>query len=166
MNKYTIKRWAQHLVNEQRIWEARQRDRLKNAPTQVIVECPAIFATTVTTPLQPKEVEKTIIVYDGIFIDVNRPKTDKEKWKAYKRLVWKITNQQPVKRLKHSEKRGFHNYHLDHKVSIWYGYKNSVDPHVIGSIKNLEFIPWKDNFKKAIKCNFNGNQSLQTTLFI
>lgn len=58
------------------------------------------------------------------------PLSDKQLWLKYKRLVWKITEKQPIKRLDNFDKRGFKGYHLDHKVSIWYGYKNKIDPQI------------------------------------
>lgn len=160
MNKHTIKRWAQHLVTEQIAWEARQAQRkMDSILGDGITHTPTII---IMCKPKPYKQERIIIVIDEpLFIIDN-----KKKWKEYKHLAWKITDQQPVKRLKNADKRGFRNYHLDHKVSVWYGYKNSIDPYVIGNINNLEFIPYKDNMKKNTKCTFNADQSLQTTLFI
>ncbi len=91
---------------------------------------------------------------------------EKGLWRKYKRLVWKITKKQNLKKLSNFENRGFKNYHLDHKVSIWYGYKNKLDPKMIGSIDNLEFIPYKDNMIKSTKCNFKNTKCLQSVIFI
>ena len=44
-------------------------------------------------------------------------------------------------------------YHLDHKYSITEGFKNKVPPKVIGSIYNLEFIPYNVNVSKGTKCS-------------
>ena len=91
---------------------------------------------------------------------------DKSKWKKYRALVWEITEAQPLKKLPNFEKRGFNEYHLDHKVSIWYGFKNHIDPKVIGSIDNLEFIPAKQNALKNTRCNFKGFKGTQTVIFV
>lgn len=91
---------------------------------------------------------------------------EKQLWRKYRNLVWKITERQSLRKLENYEKRSFLGYHLDHKVSIWYGYKNKIDPYLIGSIHNLEFIPHKENLKKSIKCNFKGTRAIQTVMYI
>ncbi len=94
------------------------------------------------------------------------PLCDKKLWQKYRRLVWKITEKQPIKKLPNHDKRAFKGYHLDHKVSIWYGYKNKIDPKLIGSIHNLEFIPHYDNMRKGIRCNFKDARAFQLVAFI
>lgn len=101
----------------------------------------------------PKEVKKL-------------PSCEKQLWRKYRRLVWKITEKQNLKKLPNFDKRGFTNYHLDHKVSIWYGYKHKLDPKLIGGIDNLELIPYKENMLKATKSNFKGAKCLQTVMFV
>jgi DNA invertase Pin-like site-specific DNA recombinase len=75
----------------------------------------------------------------------------------YKSEVMKITRQQPICELLNYDKRGVSGvdgaYHLDHKFSISEGFKNGILPKIIGNIKNLEFIPWKENVKKRTKCS-------------
>jgi hypothetical protein len=94
------------------------------------------------------------------------PKCERSLWQSYKKRVWNITKKQAIHKLPNFEKRGFHDYHLDHKVSVWYGFKNKLDPKMVGGIANLEFIYWKENFKKSIKCDFSRKPNLQTILFI
>lgn len=93
------------------------------------------------------------------------PKKKNKEWRDYKQLVWGITESQDLKRLKHHEKRAFRGYHLDHKISIWYGYKNNLDPKLIGGIDNLEFIPHNENEVKGRGCNFKNAKCLQSVLF-
>lgn len=92
--------------------------------------------------------------------------TDKQRWRKYRRLVWKITESQRISKLPNYEKRAFTGYHLDHKVSIWYGFKNKIDPKLIGSIHNLEFIYYKDNMLKSTKCNFKATVAIQTVMYV
>lgn len=80
--------------------------------------------------------------------------TQKTEWKKYRRNAWKITNTQPLHELPNIENRGYKNMHLDHKISIWYGFKNNIPFEVIGHISNLEMIPYKDNMLKGTKCKF------------
>ena len=79
------------------------------------------------------------------------------KYYKYELEVLKITRQQPIKSLSNYDKRGNSGvdgaYHLDHKFSIIEGFKNNVKPEIIGNIKNLEFIPWKENLNKRAKCS-------------
>lgn len=93
-------------------------------------------------------------------------KANKQLWIKYRRLVWKITERQNLKKLKNYEKRAFTGFHLDHKVSIWYGFKNKIDPKLIGDIYNLEFIHHKENMRKWKGCNFENNRAIQTVLYV
>jgi hypothetical protein len=74
-------------------------------------------------------------------------------YKKYKKLVWRITNQNDLTTLENHEKRGSHrkdkkSYHLDHIFPISQGYFYNIDPNLIGDIKNLRFIPWLENVSK------------------
>lgn len=52
--------------------------------------------------------------------------------------------------------RGFkHGYDLDHRVSKIHGFKNSIQPQVIGHISNLKIITSTDNRKKQHKSNLD-----------
>ena len=53
------------------------------------------------------------------------------------------------KKIKNSELRGKkYGYALDHKYSIYDGFKNDVDPEIISHWKNLECIPELENSRK------------------
>lgn len=84
------------------------------------------------------------------WLEYNNWKEDKQR---YYKEVWRITNQQPLYLLPNFDKpRGragsANAYQLDHIVSISNGFKNQIDPEVIGSIQNLQFIPWLENIQK------------------
>jgi transposase len=83
-------------------------------------------------------------------------------FKEYKKKVISITNKQPIYKLLNYNKRGVSgvddNYHLDHKFSILRGFKEKIDPNIIGEIKNLEFIPWEENVKKRTNCSITINE--------
>lgn len=77
-------------------------------------------------------------------------------WKRYYNKVQRITNQQPIQLLENYNKRGRAKagtdaYHLDHIISIKYGFDNNIDPYNIGNISNLRMIPWIENLKKSSK---------------
>ena len=67
--------------------------------------------------------------------------------------VWNITNKQPLHILENYEKRGkakkgTDNYQVDHIIPIIYGYKKNISPNIIGDMKNLRMIHWKENIKR------------------
>ena len=71
------------------------------------------------------------------------------KFKQYRKQVEKITKKQPLHQLENFEKRGRNKYHLDHILSISYGFHNGIEPELIGNIFNLRFIPYKSNLQKS-----------------
>ena len=46
-------------------------------------------------------------------------------------------------------------YQIDHKTSIKEGYDKNIDPKIIGSVSNLQTIPWRVNSVKGTKTNVN-----------
>ena len=71
-----------------------------------------------------------------------------QRYKKYKALVLKVTRKQPLYQLVNYDKRGRFKYHLDHIISIKFGFNNNIDPEIIGHISNLQYIPYIDNIKK------------------
>lgn len=69
----------------------------------------------------------------------------------YKREVWKLTEEQPLHTLPNIEKRSFKGYHLDHKVSIWDGFKKGLPINQVADISNLRMIPAHENMLKGRK---------------
>lgn len=51
--------------------------------------------------------------------------------------------------------RGFRGYHIDHKISIWYGFRNNFLPEQIAALSNLRMLFHKDNMLKGIKSDFS-----------
>jgi len=73
----------------------------------------------------------------------------------YYTLVRTISEKQPLHLLENFDKpRGRAGksgmYHLDHMISINYGFKNNIDPKIIGHISNLQFITWQENLQKGV----------------
>lgn len=73
-----------------------------------------------------------------------------EREKYYK-AVWRVTKRQPLHMLENFEHRGRTTYHLDHKMSIIYGFLNNIPADIIGHIDNLQMLPYKENLKKGGK---------------
>ncbi len=74
----------------------------------------------------------------------------------YKRVIY-FTNKQSLHTLLNFETRGLAGiegaHHVDHKVSIKYGFENNIPPYIIGNINNLEMLPWRDNLYKSSNCS-------------
>jgi len=82
---------------------------------------------------------------------------DKDEFSKYKYTVQSLTNKNDLSILENFDKnRGLCGvdgaYQLDHIMSIKYGFDNNIDPELISSIENLQFIPWKENRSKGIHC--------------
>jgi hypothetical protein len=71
--------------------------------------------------------------------------------KQYKELVWKLTELQDLKSLPNYEKRGWKNYHLDHVFPICKCFKLGIPAEICSDLRNLRFIPYKDNLEKGVK---------------
>jgi len=98
----------------------------------------------------------------GHWMDRNL-KTDFE---LYYAQVTKYTNKQDISLLQNHEHRGRAGiegaFHLDHKVSIRYGFINHIPPYIIGHINNLEMLPWYDNIYKSYNCSIHPEQLIES----
>lgn len=85
--------------------------------------------------------------------------SDRPDYINYMNEVWRYTNENDLTTLPNHDKRGRieipGSYQLDHKYSIFYGFRNNISPEIIGSLNNLEFIPSIENSKKKIKCSIS-----------
>lgn len=90
---------------------------------------------------------------------------EKSKFIYYKSRVDEVTKRQPIQLLENNDKRGPSGksgaYHLDHIISIRYGFDHGIDPDIIGDIKNLRFIPWKQNLTKSSKQVIESDEMMQ-----
>lgn len=84
-----------------------------------------------------------------------RAREDMDAAEAYRKHVWRVSNQQyklhkdiinPTGLIRSIE------YHLDHKYSIQQGWQNKISPEIIGGYKNLRIIEGKTNRQKGNKC--------------
>ena len=81
---------------------------------------------------------------------------NKNGWERFKFLVWYYSEKSYKKYYflinQNNYERG-HDYHLDHKYSLYEGFKNGVSPKIIGGYKNLEVIKKSKNLSKGNKCS-------------
>jgi hypothetical protein len=88
-----------------------------------------------------------------------------DEFEEYWRMVRIITERNYKKfidKIDSERKRG-RKYHLDHKFSVAEGFNYGVDPHIIGSVHNLEIIPYKENCSKGEKCSVSLEDLLEKT---
>lgn len=83
-------------------------------------------------------------------------------YQAYVAEVRYVTNLQPIFKLKNYEIRGYQTYHLDHKFSVVEGFRQNIDPNIIGDLVNLEYIPAKENIKKSSRCSITLEQLMKS----
>jgi len=90
------------------------------------------------------------------------PDSDHEtKFKIYSNQVWKYTRLTlKTHHIKDIELRGRNQYHLDHKFSIYEGYKNNINPKLLSHNENLQMIPERKNIQKGSKCSITLQELL------
>lgn len=47
-------------------------------------------------------------------------------------------------------------WHLDHRISVAWGYKNGWTPEMLSAKENLQMLPWRENVLKSSKCDWDG----------
>jgi hypothetical protein len=57
-------------------------------------------------------------------------------------------------------------YHIDHKYSIYEGFKNNVDVKIISSKENLEMLHSLDNLRKNKTCSMTLEELLYKTKYL
>lgn len=107
-----------------------------------------------------KRIEKTRKTFESKNLWV--PLKDMSDYALYRKEVWRYTNANDLLSLENYDKRALAGvdagYHLDHNYSISQGYINGVPPELIGSIRNLRMIPWKENVVKQGKCEITEKE--------
>lgn len=79
-------------------------------------------------------------------------------FKLYSRKVWYWTRCNNLNELENIDKRGRADkqliyYHLDHKYSIFQGFKDNIPSYIIGGMNNLEMITGPSNCSKRSNCS-------------
>ena len=84
---------------------------------------------------------------------------DRTEWDLYNRLVWRITNNLAKKFFNKEElkqrgrKKELGHKNIDHKFSIFEGFKLGIIPIVIGSRSNIDLVDCHYNYSKRSKCS-------------
>ena len=75
-------------------------------------------------------------------------------FKSYKQVVRRLTEmtykkfKQELNPSNHNRGKGYNDYHLDHKFSIYEGFKNNINPEIIASKGNLQILSVSGNLIK------------------
>lgn len=64
----------------------------------------------------------------------------KGSYREYEKKVRELTELQPFRIMENYTNRGFYGYHVDHIISIMYGYRNNISPEKISHISNLQML--------------------------
>lgn len=92
-----------------------------------------------------KEAIKYLGGYDLYYYNVRR--ITEANYKKYKNII-------NPKNLE----RGNNKYHLDHKFSIYEGFKKNIDPEIIASVNNLEMLTECENISKGYSCSITEKE--------
>jgi hypothetical protein len=57
---------------------------------------------------------------------------------------------------------GHKKYHVDHKVSVYFGYTNGIQPDIISHCNNLQPLWYLDNIRKSKKCSITIDELLES----
>jgi len=83
-----------------------------------------------------------------------------DKLQEYRMLVYRYTASSISKfgyLIKDLNKRNL-KFELDHRYSVYEGFKNNINPKIIGSYKNLQILTKKENLKKGAKCSITKEE--------
>jgi hypothetical protein len=61
---------------------------------------------------------------------------------------------------------GKYDYHIDHKYSVYEGFKNNVDVKIISSKENLQMLYYLDNLSKGVGCSIQLGELLIKTRYL
>lgn len=160
----TIHRWRKSLgvtVNrgskkgKPKPWQNKSEDR-------VCLCCGSKFSTIPSSPKRycslvcsTKSIDKTYMQSDDYRKSLMKSSTSE--YRKYSgrvhRLTEKIYESNKSEINPHNYPRGlagsFGVYHLDHKISIRYGFDNNISPEEISKKENLQMLPWKENISKG-----------------
>jgi hypothetical protein len=106
--------------------------------------------------------------YDSI--SLNLTEEDIKKIEKYVKSVRSLTSKM-YNKYKHiinpkDLPKSRYEYHLDHKYSIYEGFKNNIPVKVIASKENLEMIPYLENLIKGIKCSITLDELFCKTEYL
>ena len=103
------------------------------------------------TPIWTEPPLKKVAIKEKKSYYIPKPKKDKKPFYLYKQKVWELTNINCAE-LIDIKTRGFKTFHIDHKISVHYGFKHNIPIEHIAHTSNLRMLHYKDNMLKGKKC--------------
>lgn len=89
------------------------------------------------------------------------PIEERDAFEEYRNKVNSVTKRFDLTKLDNFDKRGPLSYHIDHKYSVFEGFKNNISHEIIGHICNLEMLEYNKNTSKGEKCSITLEQLLE-----
>lgn len=89
------------------------------------------------------------------------PIEERDAFEEYRNKVNSVTKRFDLTLLENFDKRGSLSYHLDHKYSVYEGFKNNISHEIVGHICNLEMLYYVENTSKGEKCSVTLEQLLK-----
>jgi len=88
---------------------------------------------------------------------------DRSEWEYYRDKVRSLTeitykNNKDIIN-PNGYKRGIIDYHLDHIIPLWHGFKNNIDPTLLSLPENLRMLLWSTNIKRH-KTKLNNDERI------
>jgi hypothetical protein len=115
----------------------------------------AVSETCSTRTLQEKRELGKKLSEARIRSGIATPIEKRDAFQEYRNCVSLETARHDLSKLDNFDKRGPTEYHLDHKYSVFEGFKNNIPAEIIGHICNLEMIPFDQNTSKGSKCSIS-----------
>lgn len=100
------------------------------------------------------------VIFEPVQPIIKPPPGFRQLRRKYKALCWRLTERN-ASLLPDIGLRSFRGHHIDHVVSIYQGFRLSINPHLIASPDNLRVIPMKDNLDKGNRLTFEGIELLE-----
>jgi hypothetical protein len=81
------------------------------------------------------------------------PIEERDAFEEYRNKVYSESKRYDLTSLENFDKRGPLSYHIDHKYSVFQGFKEGVSHEIIGHICNLEMLTYDQNTSKRSNCS-------------
>lgn len=160
----TIQRWRKSLgINvgrgskrgKPRPWQNKSEERICLCCGEVFVTIPSRAKQYCSLVCSTKSIDRTYMQSDSYRASLLKDETPE--YKRYcgrvHRLTSKIYESNKSVINPNNYPRGLAGregvYHLDHIISIRYGFDNNIPPEEIAKLENLQMLPWKDNISKG-----------------
>lgn len=156
-NKLTRSQWTEEYRQEfvRRVTE-KNRETYKTLPEKWVnstLKNPEWYKKISETPKEYSDPVARVrkIVETKVGMSYDQWEIVRGEYEVYANKVRTVTINQPLHTLENYGKGS--SYHLDHMFSVVEGFRQGIEPELIGSIVNLRYIPAEENLAKRDKCS-------------